>query len=148
MASLNVNRIVCLLLLVLVEWTVPQNGRFYYYFLILYVAQPHCLGIFPGDSQNSYMRQVLTDVYTCFCYERRRYVFMFCNSCYSVMKRQQCISPRVPSFYQDAPLPHPTPTLPSKPLTLPKEMKTKTTRFVIYITCIMCFLKTSLLWRK
>lgn len=46
------------------------------------------------------------------------------------MKRQQCISPRVPSFYPDA-YP-PPPTLPSKPLTPPKDMKTKTTRFVIY----------------
>lgn len=52
MASFNINRICCLLLLVLVEWTVPQNGKFYYFFLILYVAQPLCLGICPGDSQN------------------------------------------------------------------------------------------------
>lgn len=66
MASFNINRICCLLLLVLVEWTVPQNGKFYYFFLILYVAQPLCLGICPGDSQNSYTRHALTDVYTLF----------------------------------------------------------------------------------
>lgn len=54
-------------------------------------------------------------------------MFVFCNICYFVMKRQQCISHRVLSLNPDI--------LPSKPLypsPSSKELKNKTTRFVIY----------------
>lgn len=76
-------------------------------------------------------------------------MFVFCNICYFVMKRQQCISPRVLSLNPDI--------LPSKPLHPPpspllQKLKNKTTRFVIY--SLMLFksasfkLKKRTIWEK
>lgn len=70
-------------------------------------------------------------------------MFVFFNICYFVMKRQQCISPRVLSLNPDI--------LPSKPLHAPpppssKELKNKTTRFVIY--SLMLFKSASFKLKK
>lgn len=54
MASLNVNRIVCLLLLVLVEWTVPQNGRFYFFLNSVCCATPLYRNSPKGQSEQLY----------------------------------------------------------------------------------------------
>lgn len=98
MASFNINRICCLLLLVLVEWTVPQNGKFYYFFFnSVCCATPLSRNLPGGQSEQLY--ETCSDRCVHIVYVMKHSdMFVFCNICYFVMKRQQCISPRVLSL--------------------------------------------------